>query len=167
MSLVLGFDWGWKLIGVAVGQTFTQSARPLTTLKANQGMPEWQSIENLLKEWKPESIVVGLPLNMDGTEQAVTQSARKFAEELQTFSKLPVHLVDERLSTWEAKQRLSASEFSEDSQFRKKMLKNLKNSDSKMKHSQNKDKKLEHDINALSAAIVLEQWLREEKQKND
>ena len=65
----LGFDFGTKSIGVAVGQRITATARPLPALKAQDGKPDWNIIEKLLKEWQPEAVIVGLPLNMDGTEQ--------------------------------------------------------------------------------------------------
>ncbi len=76
---LLAFDFGTKSIGVAVGQEITGTARPLTSLKASDGRPDWQQIEKLLKEWQPQLVIVGLPLNMDGTEQLVTSQARNFA----------------------------------------------------------------------------------------
>ena len=69
---LLAFDFGTKSIGVAVGQRITGTARPLTALKANDGTPDWNLIERLLKEWQPDDVIVGLPLNMDGTEQPLT-----------------------------------------------------------------------------------------------
>ncbi len=72
----LGFDFGTKSIGVAVGQRITATARPLPALKAQDGKPDWNVIEKLLKEWQPEAVIVGLPLNMDGTEQPLTARAR-------------------------------------------------------------------------------------------
>ena len=71
-ATLLGFDFGTKSIGVAVGQQLTGTARPLTALKAQEGTPDWNLIEKLLKEWQPDYVVVGLPLNMDGTEQPLT-----------------------------------------------------------------------------------------------
>ena len=67
---LLAFDFGTKSIGVAVGQRITGTARPLTALKANDGTPDWNLIERLLKEWQPDDVIVGLPLNMDGTVEA-------------------------------------------------------------------------------------------------
>ncbi|MGS6273841.1 Holliday junction resolvase RuvX, partial [Enterobacter hormaechei] len=69
---LLAFDFGTKSIGVAVGQRITGTARPLMALKANDGTPDWNLIERLLKEWQPDDVIVGLPLNMDGTEQPLT-----------------------------------------------------------------------------------------------
>ena len=71
---LLAFDFGTKSIGVAVGQRITGTARPLPAIKAQDGTPDWNIIERLLKEWQPDEIIVGLPLNMDGTEQPLTAS---------------------------------------------------------------------------------------------
>ncbi|GAA3719434.1 Holliday junction resolvase RuvX [Oceanisphaera sediminis] len=107
MSLtLLGFDYGTKSIGVAVGQQITGSARPLLALKANEGVPNWDQIEALLKEWQPGLLVVGLPLNMDGTEQDISRRARKFANRLHGRFGIKVELQDERLTTTDARARL-------------------------------------------------------------
>lgn len=100
---VLGFDFGTKSIGVAIGQEITGTARPLTALKAKEGNPDWQQVEKLLKEWQPDLVIVGLPLNMDGTEQPVTAQARKFANRLHGRFGVQIELHDERLSTVEAR----------------------------------------------------------------
>ncbi|AIX49211.1 MULTISPECIES: Holliday junction resolvase RuvX [Pantoea] len=102
-ATLLGFDFGTKSIGVAVGQQLTGTARPLTALKAQEGTPDWNLIEKLLKEWQPDYVVVGLPLNMDGTEQPLTARARKFANRLHGRFGVRVELQDERLSTVEAR----------------------------------------------------------------
>lgn len=106
MASVLSFDFGTKSIGVAIGQTVTGTASPLAAIPAKQGIPNWQTVQSLLDEWQPESLVVGLPLNMDGSEQTLTQLSRKFANRLHNLSRKPVHQFDERLSTVEAKSRL-------------------------------------------------------------
>ncbi|OIN09036.1 Holliday junction resolvase RuvX [Oceanisphaera psychrotolerans] len=104
MSLtLLGFDYGMKSIGVAVGQQLTASARPLLALKANEGVPNWDQIAALLKEWQPDLLVVGLPLNMDGTEQDISRRARKFANRLHGRFGIRVELQDERLTTTDAR----------------------------------------------------------------
>ena len=106
--LLLGFDYGTKQIGVAVGQAITGQARELCVLKAQNGVPDWQKVEALIKEWQPDAIVVGLPLNMDGTKSEMSERAEKFARRLNGRFNLPVHTHDERLTTFEAKgQRLS------------------------------------------------------------
>lgn len=107
-DILLGFDFGLKRIGVAVGQTVTETARPLTTLKAIQGEPSWDSLNKLLKTWQPDALVIGIPLNMDGTEQPITHAARRFAEQLKVRFQLPVYEMDERLSTKDARERLFA-----------------------------------------------------------
>ncbi len=99
----LAFDFGTKSIGVAIGQRITGTARPLTAIKANDGTPDWTQFEKLLKEWQPELVVVGLPLNMDGTNQPLTDRARKFANRLHGRFGVKVELQDERLSTVEAR----------------------------------------------------------------
>lgn len=103
---VLAFDFGTKSIGVAVGQQLTCTATPLLSLKAQDGIPDWHSLEKLLFEWQPAYLVVGLPLNMDGTEQPLSARARKFANRLHGRFGLLVKLQDERLSTTEARSTL-------------------------------------------------------------
>ena len=103
LRLLLGFDYGSKQIGVAVGQVITGQARELCILKAQNGVPDWQKVETLIKEWQPDAIVVGLPLNMDGTKSEMSDRAEKFARRLNGRFNLPVHTHDERLTTDERK----------------------------------------------------------------
>ncbi len=103
---VLAFDFGTKSIGVAVGQEITATASPLPALKARDGIPDWAQVETLYTQWEPDLVVVGLPLNMDGTEQDVTQRAKKFANRLHGRFRRPVETWDERLSTADAKAML-------------------------------------------------------------
>ncbi len=105
----LGFDFGLKRIGVAVGQSLTHTATALETLAANNGKPDWSAVERLLKEWQPQAFVVGLPLNMDGTETEITPRTRRFGNQLHERFKLPVHWMDERLSTHEAERLIAQS----------------------------------------------------------
>ncbi len=102
MTGVLGFDYGRRRIGVATGQTVTGTATALTIVNAREGKPDWDAISALIREWQPELLVVGLPLNMDGSEQAMTQAARRFGNQLAGRYNLPVEFVDERLSSVEA-----------------------------------------------------------------
>lgn len=104
----MGFDFGLKRIGVAIGQTVTRTARPLDTLAAKDGVPNWAMLDRLMKKWQPECLVVGIPLNMDGTDQPITQHARAFAQILQDRYQLRVDGMDERLTTKDAKERLFA-----------------------------------------------------------
>ena len=102
----LAFDFGTKSIGCAVGQSITGTAQALPAFKAQDGTPNWDAIEKCLKEWKPDVVVVGLPLNMDGTEQELTLRARKFANRLQGRFGVNVQLQDERLTTTEARSEI-------------------------------------------------------------
>ena len=102
----LAFDYGKRFIGVAVGQSVTKTARPLATVLNKKSGPSWHDIQKLITQWQPAALIVGMPFNMDGTEQWITQHARDFAEVLAEKFQLPVHQVDERLSTAEAKQHL-------------------------------------------------------------
>lgn len=105
---LLGFDFGLRHIGVASGQTFTKTAQALTSLRATNGQPDWQEIAALINTWKPNAIVVGLPLNMNNTEQAITKAAKTFANELNRRFNITVHLMDERLSSVAAREILFA-----------------------------------------------------------
>lgn len=99
---VLAFDFGLRHIGVASGQSITATAGPVTTLTAQDGAPTWAQVAELIKEWRPTRLLVGLPLNMDDTESDMSERARTFAAQLETRFALPVSLVDERLSSREA-----------------------------------------------------------------
>ncbi|WP_115719915.1 Holliday junction resolvase RuvX [Gallaecimonas mangrovi] len=103
---VIAFDHGAKSIGVAVGQDITGSAQPLAAIKAVDGQPNWDIVAKVLKEWQPDLLVVGLPLNMDGTEQNTTAAAKKFAGRLHGRFGLQVASQDERLTTASAKEWL-------------------------------------------------------------
>ena len=133
--LLLGFDYGTKQIGVAVGQAITGQARELCVLKAQNGVPDWQKVEALIKEWQPDAIVVGLPLNMDGTKSEMSERAEKFARRLNGRFNLPVHTHDERLTTFEAKgQRLAQGQ---------------------------RGGYRERPVDSLAAALLLEGWLEQ------
>ena len=108
-TTLIAFDFGERRIGAAVGQTVTRTATPLETIPVRGATPDWNAIDRLVDTWKPGAFVVGLPLNMDGTDQWITARARRFAGRLHARSGLPVHLVDERLSTREAWTRLIES----------------------------------------------------------
>jgi putative Holliday junction resolvase len=137
LRLLLGFDYGSKQIGVAVGQVITGQARELCILKAQNGVPDWQKVEALLREWQPDALVVGLPLNMDGSPSEMSERAEKFARRLNGRFNLPVHTHDERLTTYEAKgQRLQQGQ---NSGYR------------------------ERPVDALAAALLLEGWLAEQR----
>ncbi|CUX95934.1 Putative Holliday junction resolvase [Candidatus Mikella endobia] len=103
---IIAFDFGTRSIGVAVGQHITCTAQPLMSFKARDGVPNWKYIEKLLNEWNPSTVVVGFPLNMDGSHQQLTAKAHKFANLLHSFFSIYVVLHDERLSTVEARNQL-------------------------------------------------------------
>lgn len=105
---ILGFDFGKKYIGVAVGQELTGSASPLGSIRAKDGIPNEAELTRFVKEWLPDYLVVGLPLNMDGSEQQLTRDARKFGNRLSNKFALKVEFQDERLTTADAKERLFA-----------------------------------------------------------
>ena len=134
--LLLGFDYGMKQIGVAVGQAVTGQARELCILKAQNGVPDWNQVEKLIREWQPDAIVVGLPLNMDGTPSEMSARAEKFARRLNGRFNLPVHTHDERLTTFEAKgQRLAEGQ---------------------------RDGYRQRPVDAIAAALLLEGWLQDQ-----
>ena len=95
----LGFDFGMRHTGVAVGSRHSGRAQPLTQLAAHGQAPDWEAIGRLIQEWQPEALIVGLPLNMDGSENPMTRAARTFGADLSARYNLPVHMVDERLSS--------------------------------------------------------------------
>jgi putative Holliday junction resolvase len=109
MSTLLGFDYGSHKIGIAVGQTLTHSANPLTTLGNPRGKPDWERIARLIREWQPQALVVGHPFEMSDREASNAEPAKKFARQLHGRFNLPVHLVDERLTTREAWAELGVS----------------------------------------------------------
>lgn len=131
--VLLGFDFGMKRIGVAVGQTITHSAQALTILAARDGIPDWSQVLQLVTSWRADGLVVGIPFNMDGTEQHTTHAARKFAQRLATHTALPIYTVDERLTTVTAKALLS-------------------------EHTQRKPPA---EIDSYAAKLILESWLRQ------
>ncbi len=104
----LGFDYGVKRIGIAVGQRLTGTATPLIALKTRQRKPDWEAISKIIQTWKPAALVVGLPLLADGSDSQSTSNARNFMNQLHNRFGLPVHGMDETLSSF------AAQEFSPD-----------------------------------------------------
>ncbi|MFU8836720.1 MAG: Holliday junction resolvase RuvX [Thiohalomonadaceae bacterium] len=133
--LLLGFDFGSKRIGVAVGQELTGTARELLTLNNRDGAPDWAAISRLLAEWQPDALVVGLPLNLDGSDHEVSRMARRFGNRLRGRYNLPVFHIDERLSSSEAEALLSGQ-----GRFDKA------------------------DVDKLAARLILESWLNQTAQ---
>ena len=138
---ILAFDYGSKRIGIAVGQELTRTAQALVTLTNPQQRPDWQGIANLIKEWRPQLLVVGLPVNMDGSPQTATEAARSFGQELKTRYNLPVEWVDERLSSVEAEMQIKET--------------------IPAKHRQ----RHKQDVDKLAAAIILQTWLNQHAER--
>lgn len=132
-QLVLGFDFGTKYIGVAIGQTATLNVRPLTCIKIKDQQINWQMIDQLIQYWQPGQLIVGIPNEFNGKQQDITIKCLKFFGNLQQRYQIPTHKVDEHLSTWEAKKDLS-------------LLKNNYNHKELLK------------INAVTAALLIKQW---------
>lgn len=101
----MSFDFGMSYIGVATIELTTNSVQPTTTIKAKKGRPSIEQLDSLLNTWKPTQLIVGLPLNMDDTESTMSKASRKFGKFLERRFSLPVHFVDERLTTVESKSR--------------------------------------------------------------
>ncbi|WP_338521430.1 Holliday junction resolvase RuvX [Candidatus Legionella polyplacis] len=133
-EIFLGFDFGYKRIGLAVGQRVTCSANPLPTLQSVNGVPDWNSIKKIISIWNPNALILGLPICIDSREQHITVATRIFADQLRDRFLKSVYFIDERLSTVEARDRLFKS-----GGYRKVMS---------------------SPIDSFSACIFLEDWLR-------
>lgn len=137
---VLAFDFGLRRIGVAWGQEMLGSARPVSMIPARDGVPDWTAIEALLNEWRPDLVVVGLPLNMDGSESDLCARARKFGKRIHGRFHLPVDMMDERLSSVEAKEVALAAGGSSD--FGR------------------------HGVDDLAAVLILESWFNDQRSRS-
>ncbi|WHL24865.1 MAG: Holliday junction resolvase RuvX [Candidatus Blochmannia vicinus] len=103
VNIIMGFDFGTKNIGIAIGQKLTYTVRPLTVLQSQSGIPNWGGIKNVYNIWKPVVMIVGLPLKINGEEQSITILARRFAKQLKKQFPVTVKMHDERFSTSEAR----------------------------------------------------------------
>jgi putative Holliday junction resolvase len=99
VDIVLGFDFGIKRIGIAMGNTLTGHAQPLSVIKAIDNAARFAQIGALIEEWRPARLVVGEPRHPDGAEHEMTLRCRRFANQLHGRFGLPVELVDERYSS--------------------------------------------------------------------
>jgi len=131
--IYIGFDYGQKYLGLATGQSITGTAQPLTTLHMIQGKPNWPEIKNIVNEWRPSALIVGVALQPDGKDSKLSKLAKKFGATLNQEFHLPVHFIDERLTSVAARERLGISSFPTLKQKR--------------------------EIDRISAAIILESWL--------
>jgi len=133
ITTVLGFDYGAKRIGIATGQTITGSATPVTTLTAVNNSPDWDSIQKLIEQWKPDALIVGIPYYLDGKESEMTKTVQGFSEQLEKRFGKSVYQVNETLSSYEAEQALK---------------KNMKIG----KHNK-------QEIDKMAAAVIVQSWL--------
>jgi putative Holliday junction resolvase len=133
---ILGFDFGFRRIGVAVGQTATHTASSLETVSRAQ-QPDWSAIDRLVKEWRPVLLLVGLPLGAEGEETDMSRAARSFGRSLQKRYSIPVEYADERLSS-----RVAESRFAE------------------LRASGGLRRKDASQLDAMAAQVILENWLQ-------
>lgn len=133
---VLGFDVGARRIGVAVGSAFGHGARALAVIDVHANGPDWNAIDKLRQEWRPDGLVVGDPMTLDGGDQPIRKRAHEFARTLRTRYALPVVMVDERTSSIEAAQRF-ASDRAEGRKRRRDAAA----------------------LDAVAAAVIVERWL--------
>ena len=99
----MALDFGLRQIGVAMGNRLLGTTQPLPVIRAKDGLPEWRALEAVTNEWQPDLVVVGNPLNMDGSDSAMSARAARFARQLEGRLGLDVVMIDERLSSFEAK----------------------------------------------------------------
>ena len=99
----MGFDFGTQRIGIAVGQRISNSAEAIDPIKARDGVPNWDTLQKIIDEWQPHIFIVGLPLNMDGSDSDMSRRANKFAKRLEGRFHRPAYTHDERLTSYEAK----------------------------------------------------------------
>lgn len=133
---VLGFDVGMRRIGVAVGNAMTGSARAVAVIDVHAAGPDWAHAERLLREWRPDGLVVGDPMTLDGGDQPIRKAARAFAAELRLRTRLPVAMIDERNSSQEAARRFAAA------------------------RAEGRRKRRDAEVlDAVAAAVIVERWL--------
>tara|TARA_B100001059_G_scaffold133376_1_gene133607 strand:+ start:6363 stop:6758 length:396 start_codon:yes stop_codon:yes gene_type:complete len=108
---IVAFDFGTKKIGVAVGQTSTYSSSPLQVISSKDNKVKWNEIIILLDEWKPDLVIVGKPLNMDGTDSEIMKEVENFYQKLKSIYDAKFEYIDERLTTFEARQILEEKKF--------------------------------------------------------
>ena len=106
---LLCFDYGEKRIGSAIGQTVTATATALQIIKVVNRKPNWEKIEYLIEEWRPDKLIVGHPLTLEGGRQKMTDAAEKFGRQLNGRFKLPVEFIEEQLSSYEARRELKST----------------------------------------------------------
>lgn len=133
---VLGFDVGSRRIGVAVGTAFGTGARALAVVDVHAGNPDWAEIERLRREWRPDGLIVGDPMTIDGGDQPIRKVAQAFARQLRERTRLPVVMVDERGSSIEAARRFAEERAGGRKRRRDALV-----------------------LDAMAAAVIVERWL--------
>ena len=103
-SIVMSFDFGMKRIGVAVGQKVTQTASGLGVVQASDGIPKWDYLDKIVLDWQPERFIVGLPINMDGSNSEMSKKAQKFSRRISSRYNIRSEMFDERLTSFEARE---------------------------------------------------------------
>ena len=146
-DIIIGLDYSRRKIGVATGQTITGTASPLTTIINESGQINWTLLDVIIKQWKPATLVVGLPLNMDGKEQETSIVAREFGLQLQQRYSISVNFMDERLSSKEASVILG---YDGNTSPRRKSSPGRK---------VKKNKRNGNDIDSVAAQLILQSWL--------
>ena len=134
-GVIVAFDFGLKHIGMAVGQEITNTAQTFYSLKAESGEPNWDELDIIVRDWQPKLFVVGNPINMDGSDSDMKEKSDKFSNLIRQRYNIPVELMDERLSTREARER--------------------------MKSDSGHFVDASADTHQISAQIILESWFRE------
>ena len=135
VGVIVAFDFGLKHIGMAVGQEITNTAQTFYSLKAESGEPNWDELDIIVRDWQPKLFVVGNPINMDGSDSDIKEKSDKFSNLIRQRYNIPVELMDERLSTREARER--------------------------MKSDSGHFVDASADTHQISAQIILESWFRE------
>lgn len=136
-NIAIGFDYGKRRVGIAIGNAIACTAQALVTLEHHSGQPDWTALDRVVAEWRPDIFIVGLPLDTDGTTQKMTRRATNFANELRGRYKCRLQTIDERYSTIEARERLAVA-----------------------RASGSRGKRLaKGDSDAMAAQVILESWL--------
>ncbi|WP_119343238.1 Holliday junction resolvase RuvX [Facilibium subflavum] len=131
---LIGIDFGKSRIGIASGQMITQTASPVATINAKNGVPDWIMLDKIIKKWRPSDIIIGLPIDAKDQETQITKDTRAFAELIKLRYQIPIHLVSETFSTREARWRLEEAQ--------KKSNRHLK-------------------VDDVAACVILETWMHD------
>jgi putative Holliday junction resolvase len=137
---IMAFDYGLRRIGVAVGQQVTSSASPLEVIRNGENGPDWEQIKSLIKEWRPDRLIVGMPMHADGSPSAISDIVNDFISKLRRFE-LPVEAVDERYTSVEAGALLKSQRADG---LRGRISKEM--------------------IDSVAASVIAERWLKKEHQ---